>query len=195
MDTSNKIVAVDQIGAEVLRNGDMVDGMQVAGFYDVECRDENGVVKWVERFANLVTNPGKIDLLDKYLSGSAYTAAWFLGLVDGASAPTYNAADTMASHAGWNESTAYSNANRVTAAWGGATASGGGSGTAGTGSKVSSAAVFNINATATIAGVFLTTSNTKGGTTGILYSAGSFTGGNRAVANGDTLSVTYTATA
>lgn len=151
--------------------------------------------KWVEEFDNLVTNVGKIDLLDKYFAGSTYTASFFLGLVDGGSAPTYNAADTMASHAGWTESTAYSNATRVAPSFGSATASGGGSGTAGTGSKITTATAFNINATATIAGCFLTTNSTKGGTTGTLYSAGSFTGGNKSVANGDTLSVTYTAQA
>jgi hypothetical protein len=44
-----------------------------------------------------------------------------------------------------------------------------------------------------VAGAFLTTDSTKSGTTGILYSAGSFTGGNRSIASGDTLNVTYTA--
>jgi len=141
--------------------------------------------KWVDEVENLVTTVGKNDLLDKYLAGSAYTAAWYLGLVDGASSPTYNAADTAASHAGWTESTAYSNANRPTPSFNAAAS----------GSKATTATAFNINATATIAGVFLISNNTKGGTTGILYSCGNFTGGNRAVANGDTLNVTYTASA
>ena len=47
---------------------------------------------------------------------------------------------------------------------------------------------FSINATATIAGAFLasTTDNS-----GVLFSAGDFTGGDKSVASGDTLNVTY----
>ncbi|WP_293857226.1 hypothetical protein [uncultured Alsobacter sp.] len=172
----------------------LMDDLPTAGFIRDQMRAMEEV-KWVDEFDNLVTNVGKIDLLDKYLSGSAYTAAFYLGLVDGGSTPTYNAADTMASHAGWSESAAYSNSTRPAAAFNSATASGGGSGTAGTGSKATSATSFTINATATIAGCFLTTVSTKSGTTGTLYSAGSFTGGNRAVSSGDTLNVTYTAQA
>ena len=126
---------------------------------------------------------GKNDLLDKYFAGSAYTAAWYMGLVDGASAPTYAAGDTLASHSGWTESTAYSGTNRATVAWNSASA----------GSKASTATSFSINATATIAGALLTVTQVRATTTGVLYSAGSFSGGNRAVANGDTLNVTYTA--
>jgi hypothetical protein len=159
-----------------------VEQLEAHGFYSLKL-ERNGKVIWEDEFDNLVTTVGKNDLLDKYLAGSAYTAAWYLGLVDGGSTPTYAAGDTMSSHAGWTESTAYSNASRVTAAWGAASA----------GSKATSAAVFNINATATIAGCLLTTVSTKGGTTGILYSVGAFGAGNRSVLSGDTLSVTYTA--
>jgi hypothetical protein len=41
-----------------------------------------------------------------------------------------------------------------------------------------------------VAGAFLTTA--ASGTSGILFSVGSFTGGNKTVDNGDTLNVTYT---
>jgi hypothetical protein len=47
-----------------------------------------------------------------------------------------------------------------------------------------------MNATATIAGAFLCT--VASGTSGVLFSAGDFTGGDKSVASGDTLNVTYT---
>ena len=178
-----KINAIDVSASGIGRNVDTEEGLQATGVYVATCYDAEGNVKWVEEFTNLVVTVGKNDLLDKYFQGSAYTAAWYLGLVDGASTPTYNAADTMASHAGWTESTAYSNATRPAPGWSAAAA----------GSKSTTATAFNINATATIAGCFMTTNSTKGGTTGILYSAGNFTGGNKSVSSGDTLNVTYTA--
>jgi hypothetical protein len=132
---------------------------------------------------NLVTTAGKNFALDTVFAGSAYTAAWFGGLVDNASFSAYAAADTMASHAGWIESTAYSNSTRIAPAFS----------TASAGSKATSAAMaFTINATATIRGLFINTVSTKSGTTGTLYSAGDFSGGSRAVINGDTLNVSLT---
>ena len=53
--------------------------------------------------------------------------------------------------------------------------------------------VLHIPASNYIAGAFLISNSAKSGTSGTLYSAGSFTGGNRSVANGDTLNVIYTA--
>lgn len=133
---------------------------------------------WADEVHNLVPTVGKNHLLDQWLAGSAYTAAWYMGLTS--TGASYNAADTMGSHAGWTESTAYSNANRITCAFSAASA----------GAKaLSSALAFNINGTATIAGAFIASVNTKGGTTGTLGSASNFTGGDRAVSNGDTLSV------
>ena len=171
----------------------LLEDANVVGAYTVTCIAADGTIRWEETFKNLVVNVGKTDLLNKYFAGSSYTATWYLGLVDGASTPTYNAADTMASHAGWTENVGYSQSTRPAAAFGAASASGGGAGSAGTGTISTSATAFTINATGTIAGAFLTTVSTKSGTTGTLYSAGSFTTGNRSVLSGDTLNVTYTA--
>ncbi len=182
---SEKIKPLAAAMAAVMQNSGHAEGIEARGFYAVECVGADGQVKWTDTIKNLVTTVGKNFLLDTLLAGSAYTAAWYLGLVDGASAPTFDVANTAASHAGWTESTAYSNATRPAPSFGAASA----------GSKATTATAFNINATATIAGCFLISNSTKGGTTGTLYSCGAFSGGNRAVANGDTLNVTYTATA
>lgn len=176
---------IDPSGAAVGRGSAATEGVKASGRYRVECFDANGNPKWSEDISNIVTTVGKNDALDKYLAGSAYTAAFYLGLI---SATSYTSVpvigDTMASHATWAEDQNYSQAARPTAAWAAAAS----------GSKaLSSAAVFSVNASTTIKGCFLTTVNTKGGTTGILYSAGLFTGGDKVVASGDTLNVSYTA--
>lgn len=153
--------------------------------YQVECFGPDGKLKWRDVFPNLVVNAGLDDALDKHLKGSAYTAAWYVGLTDGT--PTVAAADTMASHAGWVEVQTYSEAVRQTLTLG----------TVASQSVDNSAskASFSINGSATVGGAFVVTDNTKGGTSGTLYGAGAFTGGDKSVGNGDTLNVTVTATA
>lgn len=180
---SERVNSKDESSVSISRQTSMQESIGATGFYEVTCFDQDGNIKWAESIPNLVVTVGKTNLLDNQFAGSAYTAAWFMGLVDGASTPTYAAGDTMSSHAGWTESVAYSNATRPSVSWNAASA----------GSKASTATAFTVNATATIAGCFLTTVSTKSGTTGTLYSAGSFTAGNRAVQSGDTLNVTYTA--
>lgn len=143
--------------------------------YEIECVGADGKVKWTERIENLVTTVGKNDLLDKYFKGSAYTAAWFLGLKGTGSAAV---GDTLASHAGWSEVTPYSG-NRPAITFG--TTSGG--------SNTATAVSYSINATETVAGAFVASANS--GTSGILYSAGDFAA-SRNVVNGDTLNVTFT---
>ena len=68
--------------------------------------------KWTEAFDNLVTTPGRNDMLDKYLAGSSYTAAWYILLIGSTSYTTGAAVtDTMASHGGWAEDVEYSQAS------------------------------------------------------------------------------------
>jgi hypothetical protein len=161
----------------------MDDAAAAHGRYRVECLDKDGNLKWTDDIENLVTMVGKNDALDKYFAGSGYTAAWYMGLISSASYTTGPAAgDTSASHGGWTEDQNYSAGTRPAPSWNAAAA----------GSKATQAVSFSINATTTIKGCFLITNNTKGGTTGILYSAGLFSGGDKAVANGDTLNVTWT---
>jgi len=59
--------------------------------------------------------------------------------------------------------------------------------------NTASKAVFTINGTTTVGGAFLTSNDTKGGTTGTLFSAADFQSpGDRSVVSGDILNVTYT---
>lgn len=145
-------------------------------------------VVWEQPLApNLVVTTGRNLILDQGLAGVAYTAAFYIGLI---STVGYGAGvvagDTMASHAGWTESVVYSNATRIVTAWNAAAAA----------SKSLSAPLgFLINGSDTIKGCFMTTVSTKGGTTGTLYSGGLFTGGDQPVVNGNTLNVSYTASA
>jgi len=157
------------------------------GVFTVECRDADGNLKWEEEFPNLVVNEGLQYINTQFFKGITYTATWYMGLVTGPGAGnTYLAANTMASHAGWTENVAYTQSARPTMAFGSATLA--------DPSVISTSTpvVFTMNATATIAGAFVTTNNTKSGTTGLLFSVGNFTVGDRSVVSGDTLNVTYT---
>lgn len=154
--------------------------------YTIECIAADGTVRWRDEFDNLVTTVGKNDLLDKYFSGSGYTAAFYCGLINDTAYTGVDAADTASSHAGWTESTDYSESVRQTVTFGSAAA----------GSKsTSSACSFTITADDTMKGAFVITNSTKGGTTGILYSAGLFATGDRAVLINDTVNVSITMSA
>lgn len=175
----------EALAAGLGKNAGVGDDMAIKGRYTAECFGPDGELKWSDTIANLITTVGKNDMLDKHLAGSAYTAAWYMGLISTTSYTTGPAAgDTMASHGGWAEDQQYSQGARPTCAFSAAAA----------GSKaLSSALSFSINATTTIKGAFINSVATKGGTTGILFSAGLFSGGDKAVANGDTLSISYSA--
>lgn len=172
----------------------------IEGAYHVVCRDAEGNVKWEEGFPNLVNAVGKQLMLDTLLSGTAYTTVGpFLGLISGAS-PTFAAADTMTSHAGWTEFINYTvsaSAVRGTAVFTSATSSG----TTPSNVTTKSAAAITYTITGgggTVGGCFLVTGtgavNTQSSTAGVLYSAGAFATA-KVVTAGDTVSVTYSTTA
>jgi len=159
---------------------------KLGGVFTVECHDANGNLKWEEDFHNLVVNEGLQYSNTQVFNGVTYTATWYIGLVDGPGAGnTYGPTDAMNSHVGWTENVGYTQTKRPTMSFGSATE-------ADPSVIATSAAVFSVNATGTIAGAFVTTENTKSGTTGTLFSVGNFTVGDRGVVSGDTLNVTYT---
>ena len=116
-----------------------------------------------------------------FFNATGYTTALYFGLVEGPGSGTaYAAGDTLASHAGWTESADVGSRKAITF----------GTPTTATPSVTSgTSSVFTVTSATTIAGAFVT--NASSGTSGVLFSVGSFTGGNKSVDAGDTLNVTY----
>jgi hypothetical protein len=184
---TNKAKSTDVIGASVQKGKAVSEGLSGGGKFKVVCFDKDGNLKWQTESHNLVVNVGLQDMNDKYFSGSGYTAAWYIGLYGSGSTNDPAAGDTMSSHSGWTEVTDYSQTERPTATFGSATAA-----DPSVIDNSGSVAVFTINGTTTVGGAFLTSNDTKGGTTGILFSAADFQSpGDRSVVSGDTLNVTY----
>lgn len=191
-----KTNAKSSSGATVLRGSSFREALNAHGKYVVKCFGKDGRLKWEDTIKNVVTDVGANLMLDQ-LFGGAQNTAYFLGLISSVSYTTPPAVgNTMASHAGWYEagngsyypnwSTPASNA-RGTCAWSAASAR----------AKALSSALSFVIATngGTVKGCFIVTGpgavSTNGNTSGTLYSAGLFTGGDKTVAVGDTLQVSY----
>jgi len=177
--------AKDQVSASLITKPGLTDTVGAGGVYTVTCVGADGVEKWADTFHNLVMNGGLANMNGVYFGAGSQSTTWYLGLVTGpGSGTTYAAADTLASHSGWTESTDYTG-NRKAVTFGSATTA-----NPSVITNSGSPSSFTMSGTATIAGAFLC--NVATGTSGVLFSAGDFTGGDKSVASGDTLNVTYT---
>lgn len=165
----------------------LTNKVKAGGVYTVECRDAQGILKWVQETPNLVVNQGLQTMNDTYFGSATQVTTWYVGLITGPGSGTVIAAgDTLASHAGWTEFTDYTG-NRKTAIFATATTA-----DPSVVTNSSSPASFVISgAGGTVAGAFLCSASS--GTTGTLFSASDFQSpGDRVVVAGDTLNVTYT---
>ena len=187
----SKARSTDKVSGTIERFSGFGEGAAGGGTFIFEARDKDGNIKWTAEAKNLTTNQGRQDMNAKYFLGSSYTAAWFIGLVNNTPTPSYAVADTMASHAGWVETTDYSGTDRATATFGTATTADPSviSNSVASGGTV---ATFGITGTVTIDGAFLTATQDNSTNTGVLFSVAAFESpGDRSVVNGDTLNVTY----
>lgn len=190
---------IERGGVDLVPDGIVLDlsalsnikGLPIGGRFIVENDGGSGITEpWEAVAENGVTDAGIASLLNVYLRAQSQITAWYIGLIDNAAFVALNASDTAASHTGWSEVSSgnYSNANRVT--WTAAAPSGG---------AVVNSTTADHNMTngssLTVKGLFLISDNTKGGTSGTLFSTAAFTGGTQAVNSGDTLKVTYTVAA
>ncbi len=183
-----KTKASDAVGGGLIANTGAAEGLKASGKYVVECFDKDGNLKWTAETPNLVVNVGLQYMAGTALTSTAQITSWYLGLYGAASSNNPAAGDTMLSHGGWTEVTAYSESTRPAATFASATLA-----NPSVVTNTASKAVFTMNGTTTVGGAFLTSNNTKGGTTGTLFSAADFgSPGDRSVVNGDVLNVTYT---
>lgn len=172
----------------ISRGPSLADVLGLKGFYKT-WHYRKGQLIGVYDAKNTIANVGKNYILDVMFNAGTQIAnnKWFMGKISSASFSAISAADTMGSHAGWTEFTGYSQSTRQ----------GWGSGAAASQSVTNaSAVVVDINATGTVKGIFIvgaaSGADTKGGTTGTLWSAALYTGGDVSVINGDQLRSTYT---
>lgn len=181
------------MAASLLMHASLTDQTIAIGNYAAWC-ERDGVEIWRDEFPNTVMTLGKNILLDTLLKGSAYTVTGpFMGLISSTSFTAISAADTSASHAGWLEA---GSANTPT--YSGTRGTVGFSAASAGVSSSSSAVSFAITGTGTIKGAAIWLGSgavsTIASTAGTLFSAGLFTGGDRAVINGDTVNVSYSLT-
>jgi hypothetical protein len=187
-----KAKSTDTMSSGLVAGTNSGEQMSALGYFTVQCYDKDGKLKWEAENHNLVVNVGL-----QYMASCALTAgatavtqitAWYIGLYGAGASNTPAAGDTMASHAGWTEVVPYSNATRPACTFVAATTA-----NPSVATNSASPASFTINATSTVGGAFLVSNSTKSGTTGTLFSAADFSSpGDRSVASGDTLNVTYT---
>ena len=185
---SNETTNIGDISsASVGRGAGHNESVEMHGHYHVVCHGADGVLKWEDDIENIVTTVGKTLAITGAVTNTAQGVS-YMGLKGTGTALV---GDTQASHTWLEVGTANAptyTAPRKTPTWS-AAVSGSISPTA--------AQVFTITGSGTIAGCFLNVNGTStiDDATGTLFSAGDFTGGSKTVTSGDTLSVTYTATA
>lgn len=152
--------------------------LQLGGTFYVECF-RKGKLLWKEPIKNLVVNEGLQNAIDSALLNGSQITTWYVGLLDNA---TPLAAWTM-TEGGANEVTAYDEASRPV--WTGVRS-------AELASNTASKAQFTIDTNGTaVYGAFLTSNNTKAGTTGTLFAAGLFATARTGLQDDDELYITY----
>lgn len=119
---------------------------------------------WSIDFDNGITDVGIHYVLDTSFRGTAQISTWYAGLINNSGFTGVADADTASSHSGWSESTDYDESVRQTLSFGAASSR-----------AISDSVSFTMNATVTIKGLFVISDNTKGGTTGTLFSTALFT--------------------
>lgn len=156
------------------------------GEFILQVYGPDGKFRRAYKAPNAKTLVGRNHELDSTLSGGTQITSWYFGAIGNTSFTTGLAdSDTMSSHAGWTESTAYSEGTRQQWVDGGAASSS---------ITNPNGAAITVNANVTLKGAFITSDSTKGGTTGTLFATGLFDGGDAVIASGEVIRLFWTDT-
>ncbi len=159
--------------------------LTISGVFRWERRSASGKLLARGRCRNGVTAAGLSDLLLSTFEAGTQRTAWYVGLISLSGFTGLSSADTMASHAGWTELTGYLSSTRPQ--WlPGAPLLG----------TIVNSALFSYQFTApgTAHGLFIASTNNKGGSTGILWATAEFDA-DQAMSSGELLSADYSLTA
>ena len=161
----------------------MNDQFKPQGIFTVkQFRDGKLIDQWDA--PNLITTEGKNHALNVVFNSGTQITAWKVGLIGRSGFSAIAASNTAAQIGGsngWSEFTSYSGGTRP--AWVPAAASAGSMDT-------NTDASFSISGSGTVKGLFIVS-----GTGSVLWCATLFAGGDKLVANGETLEVSYTVSA
>lgn len=180
-----------------MRGSQSLESGFLTGVFSAKCIGLDGNVKWGDTFKNTVMTEGRNFVLDTVFAGASYTVTGpYMGLISSVGYSAIAAGDTAAQingTNGWKEAGSGVNyplytTPRKTCVW---SAASGGS------KSLSASLSFPIITTGgTVKGCFIIlgtgASSTIANTSGVLYSAGLFSGGDKIVSPGDTLQVSYT---
>jgi hypothetical protein len=134
--------------------------IHVQGVFKCRILNADGTVADEFDIGNAATTLGLNYLLDAGFRAVTPITTWYISLINDSGFSAVSAGDTMSSHAGWTELTNYTESTRPQ--WSPAAASGGIV-------QNTTAISFTISGARTVRGLFVTSVNTKGGTTGTLW--------------------------
>jgi hypothetical protein len=183
-------LAIESFGDAVVTPRKPEGKVGFKGVFNVECRDKDGNLKWTDVAHNGVVDVGINKLLDIMFRAITQITVWYMGLIDSSGFTGLVAGDTLPSHAGWTENTAYT----VTA---GSTQRGTWTPSAAASKSITNgtAVAFTMTGAGTIKGFFLCQDQLKATSTNLLWATALFATGDQVVAIGDILNVTYTISA
>lgn len=155
--------------------------LRVGGFFNYTLiRNGEIIDQWQEK--NIVVDQGLNYILDAALSGASVNTTHFVGLFSNNYTPISSTVITNLTEV----NSKYNETTRPSWTEAGVTSK--------TITNTASPAAFTFNASETVYGAFLSSSNVKGGTSGNLIAASKFSA-SRSVLSTDVLQVTYTLTA